>query len=820
MELEETVECWEENKIEPFVLEGDISVRHRVSAIYCARDGRIWFGTYGSGLVSWDGESYRQYTAPEGLLSDLVSTIYQAFDGTLWVGAKSLGVSSYRDGRWVCYTHAEGLEGRRVRAIGEYPKGVIWIALQNGGLACYRPTEEGPETAIGEYQQTIAPQERGVFTFSGLDTWHLTPREDLVFSWRILPRSAAPEEVLWSAFSPDTVVVTPRLEPGWYTFEVRTADKDRNIDPTPAQADFKVLLPVWRTAEFLVPVSILLVIAVIAVAFAYKRHRDLEIRVEERTAQLAKANEELRIEITDRKQAEALLRRSEEEERRFQDQLKVLHRVGNELSKEASFDDLCRRAVELGCSRLGFDRLGIWFLDHADPDVIVGSFGVDENGQIRDERGQRAPLSKFPAIHEVCSQEIRVRLFEDQPLFNERAGEVGRGSNAIAGIWDGRHFIGFVAMDNLLHQQPITERECELFGLYASTVGHLCSLKRAEEALEKSEQLYRGAIEVTGAVPYYQNYITNTYEFVGPGIQSLVGYSPEEFTPEVWQSITEEIILLGNLAGLSPDEAVQRARRGEGVSWRADYRVRTPGGEERWIANAAVQKRDNQGKVVGSLGVLQDITERRRLETAILKTSEREQRRIGQDLHDDLGQHLTGVAFMSEVLEEKLTAKALPEAPDAARIAEQIRAALAHAYALARGLCPVELDEGGLMSALRQLASDTQSLFGISCLFQCEKPLLVRDNTVANHLYRIVQEAVNNAIKHGKATHILIDLTTVDDWLTLRVKDDGVGLTAERKKSKGMGLPTMRYRASTIGASLDVRQDSDGGTSVIVRCKV
>jgi len=137
---------------------------------------------------------------------------------------------------------------------------------------------------------------------------------------------------------------------------------------------------------------------------------------------------------------------------------------------------------------------------------------------------------------------------------------------------------------------------------------------RAEEALERSERLYRQAIEVAGAVPYYQNYRTNQYEFVGEGIRQMTGYTPEEFSPKVWVAMEREIFLRGELVGLPVEEAVRKARGRDGVSWRADYLVRTRDGEERWLANAAIQVRDEQGEVIGSLGILQDITDRKRAE--------------------------------------------------------------------------------------------------------------------------------------------------------------------------------------------------------------
>ncbi len=147
--------------------------------------------------------------------------------------------------------------------------------------------------------------------------------------------------------------------------------------------------------------------------------------------------------------------------------------------------------------------------------------------------------------------------------------------------------------------------------------------KRNQQALEEREKTFREAIEVAGAIPYYQNYAENTYDFSTNGIEDLVGYPKDELTPDIWESLTEEIILKGDHQNLSLDEAVKKARGEEGLSWRADYRIRTRTGQEKWVANSAVQIRDENGVVVGSFGILQDITERKEVEENLREYRER-----------------------------------------------------------------------------------------------------------------------------------------------------------------------------------------------------
>jgi signal transduction histidine kinase len=199
----------------------------------------------------------------------------------------------------------------------------------------------------------------------------------------------------------------------------------------------------------------------------------------------------------------------------------------------------------------------------------------------------------------------------------------------------------------------------------------------------------------------------------------------------------------------------------------------------------------------------------------LLEISEREQRRIGQDLHDGLGQCLAGIELMSQVLEQNLATKKLKaEATRAGDIAKHVRDAISQARFLARGLSPVVLESEGLMSSLKELSDSTEKIFRVPCEFHCDKPVLIEDNAVATHLYRIAQEAVSNAIKHGRAKRVQIHLKSNNDRLLLLVKDDGVGLPKVLPENRGMGLRIMQYRAGMIGGTLIVQREPSGGTSV------
>jgi PAS domain S-box-containing protein len=210
-----------------------------------------------------------------------------------------------------------------------------------------------------------------------------------------------------------------------------------------------------------------------------------------------------------------------------------------------------------------------------------------------------------------------------------------------------------------------------------------------------------------------------------------------------------------------------------------------------------------------------DITERKRLEQAIHEISAEEQRRIGRDLHDGLGQHLTGIAFMSKVQEQRLADNGLPEAEDAARIVRLVNEAINRTRELAHGLLPVFSDAQGLMLALRRWMAEVEDLFRISCRFECDEPVLIHDADVATHLFRIAQEAVNNAIKHGAAKHISVTLSARNARGVLQIEDDGPGISEPPTNNRGMGMQIMNYRAKMIGGSLQVQKNGSRGTSVI-----
>jgi signal transduction histidine kinase len=219
-----------------------------------------------------------------------------------------------------------------------------------------------------------------------------------------------------------------------------------------------------------------------------------------------------------------------------------------------------------------------------------------------------------------------------------------------------------------------------------------------------------------------------------------------------------------------------------------------------------------------TVALTDEMAERERLERELLEISEREQHRIGQDLHDGLCQHLTGATLAGQVLEEKLAALNLPLAADANKMVELVEEGINLSRRLAKGLYPVEMEADGLMLALEEFADTTSELFKVACRFECDSPVLIHDPATAGHLYRIAQEAIGNANKHGKARNILIRLEVGEDSTVLSIKDDGAGLPEPLPKKRGMGLRIMAHRSAIIGGAFNVRRDQTGGT--LVTCEL
>lgn len=268
------------------------------------------------------------------------------------------------------------------------------------------------------------------------------------------------------------------------------------------------------------------------------------------------------------------------------------------------------------------------------------------------------------------------------------------------------------------------------------------------------------------------------------------GYHPKEFFRDLWRTIAR------------------------GRVWHGEIRNRAKDGTFYWVDTTIVPFFNDAGKPEQYVSIRTDITHRKRLEQELLDISEREQRRFGHDLHDGLGQRLTGLEMLSHALAEELKGHAPALASLAERLNRELRETVTQARLISHSLAPVQLHGDGLMRGLTELAASTSRLPGVTCRFVCDRPVQVHDLTVATHLYRMAQEAVNNALKHGRARAIDISLTERPDGLELSVVNNGRAIAPVRRPTGGMGLNVMRYRAEMIGASLAIESGKRKGVKV------
>ena len=325
---------------------------------------------------------------------------------------------------------------------------------------------------------------------------------------------------------------------------------------------------------------------------------------------------------------------------------------------------------------------------------------------------------------------------------------------------------------------------------------------KAEKALRDSEELFRQLVETMneglgiqnrrGVITYVNNKICKILQ---RGREEIIGRPTREFISE-----RDLELWMHNMRQKDAPESYE-------VTWRG--RDGTPV----YTIVSPRAMHDSQGRFTGGFAVITDITAMKQLEKEVLDTSERERQKIGYELHDDLGQHLIGIDVMNKVLKNKLSMHSPEDARYAGEIGDLVKEAIVKTRRLARGLCPVHLTSHGLESSLEELATSTSNIFSISCLFNCPRHIPLKDNTLSTHLYYIAKESIHNAIEHGKATKISIDLLNNSGVVSLSILDNGVGIK-DVAKAEGIGLRIMNYRARMIGASLKIESDRSGGTLV------
>lgn len=297
-----------------------------------------------------------------------------------------------------------------------------------------------------------------------------------------------------------------------------------------------------------------------------------------------------------------------------------------------------------------------------------------------------------------------------------------------------------------------------------------------------------------------------------------------------------EVAGLNWLKFIHPDdlERVQKNRQmlleSKGCRFfRQEFRGLTKTGQYEWILDICVPRFDAEGRFLGYTGSIIEITEQKNreealrnqqktLEKEILEISRRERARMGRDLHEGISQQLLGIGLKSILLERKLKRQGFPELEIAQEITSEINKAVANTRKISQSLFPVSLAKKNLAGALTELAEQARSLFGVNLVLDIHPANAALGPEKTLHLYQIVQEAITNSVRHGRAKNIKVSLQNESGGKNrLEIKDDGVGISKEASQSDGIGRHIMEYRARMIEGEIEIKRHPRGGTVVACR---
>ena len=514
---------------------------------------------------------------------------------------------------------------------------------------------------------------------------------------------------------------------------------------------------------------------------------------------------------------------------RFREQLVALIEVANELATTESFDSLCRRAVELGRSRLGFDRLGIWFR-YDEPDTIVGSFGVDEDGNICDERSKKTKLDlDMPCGRILLGKEPFV--FESElPVTNYKGEVVSQASHAFAGIWDGKDLIGYISMDNLITKDVVTTQQCELLRLFASTIGHLVARKRVEERLKQSELKFRTIFENAGGAIFIADINTEKILECNSQAEKLLGRTRAEII-----GIHQSELHPEGEAEKYKEKFSAHVQQGHIVNYEGEVQHKDGRRIPVWIA-AQTMKIDSKDIIVG---LFVDITERkqaekeleqfsRQLEASVERANLLAQEATVADLaksqflanmSHEIRTPMNAIIGFSQILaEENLT--------DEQRLhIDIIRQSAEHLLELINDILDFSKIEAGKLNieivdcSLEHLFAGVESLMRLQAkekgiafeILQCGRlPAQICTDPV--RLHQCLINLINNAIKFTEEGHVYVNvfLQEVDNepFIRFDVEDTGIGIPPDKLElifeefQQGDGSDTRQYTGTGLGLAI------------------
>jgi PAS domain S-box-containing protein len=353
----------------------------------------------------------------------------------------------------------------------------------------------------------------------------------------------------------------------------------------------------------------------------------------------------------------------------------------------------------------------------------------------------------------------------------------------------------------------VQERTAELVQTVARLEKEVRARRQAQEMLRESEQRFRAIFE-HAAVGATLMDLRGRFIETNPAFQRMFGYEPGQLSGMTFSDLADPTVIRRDRRSFA------RLARGELNSFEIEERCRCRRGESVWVRATFSLIRSADHQPIYAVGLAADITERRQAEKSLADAMVAEQRRLGQELHDGLVQQLTGLGMMAKGLHEKLKSESSSHADMAGEVLHLIREAQNQGRAMLRGLRPVEVDAHGLMTAIEELVSGTEKWYNVPCRLRADSHVPVEDNNVATQVFYIAREAITNALRHAKPRSIEVELKGDNDSVVLRVRDDGIGMPAERPPDSGIGLRIMQYRARLIGAVLEIGPGEGCGTVV------
>jgi len=520
-------------------------------------------------------------------------------------------------------------------------------------------------------------------------------------------------------------------------------------------------------------------------------------------------------------------------------QWRTLHEVELELSRAGTFDALCRMAVELGHARLGFERLSLWFFT-GEPDILRGTYGIDESGHLRDEHHVALHGSE-ERFKEPFSNHNPILFLDHHPLGDINGNFLKYGQSLTVALWNGEQVTGFIFYDNLLSGEPVTDQIQELLVSYGNSIGHLSTLKRAEEALRESEERWKFALESSESGVWDYD-IVNQRIYFSPQWHLIMGYEPGECTSA--QQFIYELI--------HPEDcftvlrAIARHRRGQISMYSCEYRVKCRNGSYKWIHDRGkIIAWTPDGKPARFIGTHTDITGRKRLEEQYAQAQKMESiGRLAGGVAHDFNNLLTAILGHAELAGMKLPPEHVAvedlthirQAVD--RAAGLVRQLLA--YARKQMISPQVID---LNTLAKNMESMLQRLIGENIELTCDlSPNLWLVSADAHQIEQvIVNLAVNarDAMPGGGSLRISTRNVKLDgekplyqempvpgDYAVLSVADTGQGIapeiiervfepffsTKEVGKGTGLGLATCMGIVKQSGGYVDVQSIKDKGT--------